>query len=826
MIAWSLFVGVLLATFSVAGPVPQSPLAGSAQKLEITVSDENGVSVAAAHVFLQASRQNISLRCETDFAGHCEFDNLRPQEVYQLRVEKEGFYASVLRSVQVDVSASVEVTLSHQREVREVVNVVESPPAIDPEQTSSEEQLSGLDILNIPYPTTRDYRNALRFIPGVVQDNAGQPHIDGAETYQTLTLLDGFNITQPANGLLVARVSTDALRSVDVERSRYSAEYGKGSGGVLSLNTGIGEDHFRFSATNFIPSLQGKKGLRLDKVDPRFTVSGPFRKGKMWFFDAIDGEYDNIVVTELPSGSDQDRVWRIGNLAKLQMNFTRRNILTTSFLINRFHDPHAGLSPFNPQPATPVDAESAEVATVKDQYYFRGGELLETGFGFVQYGMTQTPVGDSPYFISTNTTGGSYYLSSHTIARRWQGLMNLYLPVQQWFGRHEVKLGIDLDRPLYRSFFLRQPISVLREAQSLPANGNCLTVSPAPCSRYSVFPGGGNSATYNLEASGFIQDRWLMTNRLLLEPSLRFDWDEILRRTLLSPRLAATYVLNNQATTKFSAGIGILYDATSLFLIARPSEGERLDYFFDANGQLSGPPLLTTFVMDKKLLTAPRVVNWSIGLEKKLPASVYLRTEFLQKRGEDGFVYNIASGAPAGTYFLQNTRKDRYDAVQVDLRKHFRENYTVMASYIRSRTRSNQVVDFSVDNPFFGPQVAGLYPWDAPNRFLSWGLLPLKKGLDMAYSTELRSGFPFSVLNTLQPGQPGDLRRFPTYFALNLHLEKRFHLFGFSWAIRAGFNDITDHKNPAFVNGDVNSPRFSDFERRAFTTRIRFLGRI
>ena len=100
MIARSLFVAVLLAVFSVAEPVPQGPSAGSAQKLEITVSDENGVSVPAAHVFLQASQQNIPLRCETDFAGHCQFDNLRPHEVYELRVEKEGFYASVLRSVQ------------------------------------------------------------------------------------------------------------------------------------------------------------------------------------------------------------------------------------------------------------------------------------------------------------------------------------------------------------------------------------------------------------------------------------------------------------------------------------------------------------------------------------------------------------------------------------------------------------------------------------------------------------------------------------------------------------------------------------------------------
>jgi hypothetical protein len=40
----------------------------------------------------------------------------------------------------------------------------------------------------------------LNFIPGVVQDSSGQPHVAGAQTYQTLTLLDGFNVTQPANG--------------------------------------------------------------------------------------------------------------------------------------------------------------------------------------------------------------------------------------------------------------------------------------------------------------------------------------------------------------------------------------------------------------------------------------------------------------------------------------------------------------------------------------------------------------------------------------------------------------------------------------------------
>ena len=106
-------------------------------------------------------------------------------------------------------------------------------PAIDPAQISAQQTLSGLDVLNIPYAATHDYRNVLNFIPGVVQDVHGQPHVAGAETYQTVTLLDGFNITQPANGQLLARISTDAFRSIQVEPAREPAEFGKGSGGLL-----------------------------------------------------------------------------------------------------------------------------------------------------------------------------------------------------------------------------------------------------------------------------------------------------------------------------------------------------------------------------------------------------------------------------------------------------------------------------------------------------------------------------------------------------------------------------------------------------------------
>ncbi|MGO9863369.1 MAG: carboxypeptidase regulatory-like domain-containing protein [Terriglobales bacterium] len=829
---------ILLVNVSLAQTSKTAPGSTPSQNILVTVTDENDVAVPSAFVFLQASPQAVALRCVTDIAGHCEFSRL-PAATYQLRVEKQGFYSVALPAIQAG-AASIDVTLSRQQEVREVVDVVESPPAIDPAQIAAQQTLSGLDVLNIPYPATHDYRNALNFIPGVVRDVNGQPHVAGAETYQTVTVLDGFNITQPANGQLLARISTDAFRSIEVEPAREPAEFGKGSGGLLQLNTGIGNDRFRFIATNFVPSWQDKGGWKFDQLLPRLTFSGPLQKRKVWFYDAVEGEYDNIVYSELPANADNDHLLRIGNLAKVQANVTSRNIVTTSVLVNHLHDQYDGLSPQSPQLSNPNDLESAYVASVKDQHYFAAGELLEAGLAFDQYQLKWTPYGTSPYSITPEavgeTAGGSYYLSAATRARRWQALANLYLAPHHWHGRHDFKFGADLDRLIYDAEFARQPISFLRVEQNPPAAPNtCITFlppTPSPCSRYSTFSGGSPSSTYNFEASAYAEDRWLIGNRLLVEPGLRLDWDEVLRTPLLSPRLAGTYVLDNSGNTKLSAGIGWIYDPTILFLIARPLAGQRTDYFFDTSGVLTGT-VSTTFSVDRNALQAPRFINWSAGLERKLPASVYLKAEFLEKRGSRGFVYNALSGA-SGDFMLENTRDDRYDAFEVSLRHNFRESYMLMGSYTRSRAHSDQVLDFNVDNPLLSPQQPGPYPWDTPNRFLSWGYVPLFKlpiihRTEIAYSLETRTGFPFNVTNDLQQlvGPPGSYR-FPDYFSLNLQLEKRFHLFGYFWALRGGFDNITGHSNPSVVNSDIGSAQFltfSAFEGRAFTSRIRLLGK-
>jgi hypothetical protein len=800
----------------------------AAQSVTLTVAviDENSVAIRGVRVTLQLPNGQ-TLRCETGFAGRCQFFNL-PAGVGELRAEKEGFYVMTLTAVQIGVTANVDIALTQVHEIKEVVNVVESPPAIDPAKTQAQEQLTGMDIVNIPYQNTNDYRNVLNFIPGVQQDSAEQPHLAGAQTYQTLTLFDGFNVTQPSNGLLLIRVATDALRSINTQTSRYTAEYGKGSGGILELNTGTGDDHIRFLATDFIPSFQNKKGFTFNEFNPRFILSGPIRKGALWFYDAVDIDYVNTVVPELPANADSDLSARFGNFIKLQANLTPRDTLTGSFNYNHFHDPYLGISPANPQGSTPDVSEPMYQASVKEQHYFAGGELLEAGFGFNRYDLEERPHGSEQYFLTPETSGGSYYLSANTRATRWQLLSNLYLRPRHWHGQHDLKFGIDYDRLSYDASFLRQPIVYLREGQTVPPVDGCV-VAPSDCTRYSTFPGTPSAGTYNAEVSGYVQDRWLPNRRFLIEAGVRYDWDQIVRHSLVSPRLAVTYVLDSAGKTKLSAGIGLFYDATPIFLIARPQGGTREDTFF-STGDLVPSHIISTFSADTHRLQASRFVNWSLALERKLPAEIYIKAEYIQKRGTHGFVYDLANPAiPDGNFVLQSTRQDHYDALQIGARRAFHNGHMVFASYTRSHSRSNQVLDFNVDNPQFSPQQSGPYPWDAPNRFLSWGLLPLYKGYDLAYSSELRSGFPFSVVDDQLKlvGAPGS-RRFSTWFTLNTHIEKRFHALGYYWAIRGGFNNVTGRRNYTYVNNNIDSPgflAFGNYEGRTLTGRIRFLGR-
>jgi outer membrane receptor protein involved in Fe transport len=418
---------------------------------------------------------------------------------------------------------------------------------------------------------------------------------------------------------------------------------------------------------------------------------------------------------------------------------------------------------------------------------------------------------------------GSFFKSSEATSKRYQGLVNITLSPSEWRGRHEVKLGADINYVEYGRLLDRKPIEILRADDTI--------------ARVISFDSGRRAMRDNFEVGAYAQDRWAVSPRLLVEAGLRFDRDSLVKRVLASPRLAGSALLTKDGETRLSLGVGVFYDASNLDIVTRVLEGGRRERFFGRDGValLANRAVETTFTLNDQRLKAPRFLGWSMELERKLPSQIYFRAEWLGRRGVNGYTFDLQGGTQTGPIMtvlnLRNTRSDCYDAFSVTARRAFRDNYLFFASYTRSNARTNAALDFSLDTPLFSPQQGGPLDWDAPNRLISWGWAPMPfvKKIDLAYSVEWRSGYPFSVIDQDRRlvDEPNS-NRFPTYFSLNVHAERRFRLLRLNFALRAGFNNITNRQNPTAVDNNINSDSFLNFsgvQGRQFTARIRFLGR-
>jgi len=336
---------MLKALFLIAAMPALVWAAGMALTVAGRVVDENGAPVPKARI--QVARPDSPghplLSTDSDAAGafHLEIED---RGIYRIQIDCDGYFQFLDPGVRLSEDVPVEIRLNHLKELAESMDVRYSAPAIDPEQTSDTKQLHSPEIQNVPYPASQDYRSALPLMPGAIQDNAGQVHFNGGGTNETNYRLNGFDVSNPASGELAARMNVDTVQTIEWEAGRFSPEAGKGSAGTLEIRTQMGDNHWRFGGTNFLPGLAVQNGLYLSHWSPRLVVSGPIRKGRAWFHNAFDTYYTANTVSQLPPGQNRANSLTATNLTRVHWDIQDKQILTASLLINVNDSRRAGLA--------------------------------------------------------------------------------------------------------------------------------------------------------------------------------------------------------------------------------------------------------------------------------------------------------------------------------------------------------------------------------------------------------------------------------------------------------------------------------------------------
>ena len=109
--------------------------------------------------------------------------------------------------------------------------------------------------------------------------------------------------------------------------------------------------------------------------------------------------------------------------------------------------------------------------------------------------------------------------------------------------------------------------------------------------RKTIFTNDGQFSLNTMESSGYVQDRWMPVQRVVIEPGVRWDRDSFLQRDFYSPRIAGSALLERAHETKFTAGIGVYYDRSNLSMVSQALQGDSNGYVLLSHAEGDSGPV-------------------------------------------------------------------------------------------------------------------------------------------------------------------------------------------------------------------------------------------
>jgi hypothetical protein len=765
-----------------------------------------------------------SFKTTTDDTGNFVFLDL-PAATYTLIVEANGL-PNATREIRLTTGAALVVEIILTASLTESVTVRGEEGLLSVGETTTSNTVRAEKLEDLPLRAD-NFQSALPLTPGVLRGIDGADHIKGTRAGQNSYTLNGVDITDPVNGNLAFDIPLEAASNVHVEDNPYSAEFGKTTGGASNLETKTGGDKFKFGASRVIPTFHSIIGGKIDSFRPRLTFSGPVIRKRLNFVQSFEYRFSRTYVPSLLAPRDNSTAEAFNSFTQLDLTVNKRNTLKFVGALFPEKKRFVGLNTFNKQETTANTKQRGELFSVSEQAIFPDESFLSSLFAYKTFGFDVFGQGASPLTLIPDGNTGNYFADTRRSARRWQWQEQYFARTLNYHGQHSLKVGGEVDYTSMSGRFNFRPIVISRVDQTISQRIDF--VGPTSIDRPMA------------EFGGFVQDRWTVNKTLTIDAGFRLDRNGVSRHNDLSPRLSILYHPFKNDRTIVRAGVGLFYDRSPLQ--SRYFEMGSLD---DDDELVVNPALtigsqthfpgrvVTTYALDgrtivdgprdfKNVIRGPlrdaRSRRWSLQVDRSLAKHLTLRLGYLHRASQNEAILVPKVTATGGGLLILKTRgQSNYHEVQALALYDSQRFHNWNISYVWSRARGslNTADNFLGDFPAFvvRSNQFGTLPFDIPHRFLAYGELKAPSQITIMPALEIRSGFPFSVVNDrLDFVGARNQARFPRFLSLDATILKGFKVPFLDKKARAGviiFN-ITNHFNPRDVQNNTSSPRFGQF---------------
>jgi hypothetical protein len=295
---------------SITGRVTVAPKAGS---IGGQVTDPSEAVVVGVAVSVLNPATGITYTDKSNGNGNFEVQRI-PPGVYSIAATRDGFETAAAKDIELLIDQKLVINFELKVGTVSTVDMVTTEaPLVQTESAETGQVIESQQILNLPL-LGRNFLQLSLLTPGVLNGEGGNTlnlSVNGQREFANSVLIDGVEVTANRNNDTNLRPSVDAVQEFKVATSDYSAEYGRGAGGVISIQakSGTNKHHgdiyefYRPNATaaeNYSFTGPGQSP-NLNQNNFGATFGGAIIKDKTFYFLSYEQERQRSTITYLDS---------------------------------------------------------------------------------------------------------------------------------------------------------------------------------------------------------------------------------------------------------------------------------------------------------------------------------------------------------------------------------------------------------------------------------------------------------------------------------------------------------------------------------------------